>query len=206
MKIKLSIILLIALVILCTKSTYGYANFEDFQKVGTDKLLSEYSDSDYEAYYNQLPKPLFIGWHSRHVTVDLKVKYISETLFSYYNNGKSAIQYNYKASKKTISSYSLKVTGGLKLQTKKDNKVFGDGLSASINMEYEYEHSVEEVETYDIKVSIEPKTQMVLYLYGEGNITNGVAKNYFFFLETQKGGYEIFVVTTHYQRLEITPI
>ncbi len=206
MKIKLSIILFILSLIMLSESTYAYANFEDFEKVGSGKLLSEFTDSDYEDNYKLLPDPTFMGWHTMHVTESLKVKYISETLFSYYNNGKSAIQYNYKASKKTLSSYSLQVTGGLKLETKKDNKVFGDGLKSSINVEYEYEYSQEEVESYDIKVSIEPQTQMVLYLYGEGTITNGVAKNYFFFIETSKGGYEIFVVTTHYQRLEITPI
>ena len=41
---------------------------------------------------------------------------------------------------------------------------------------------------------------------GKEKITNGVAKNYLFWIEIAKGGFEIFVVTTHYQRLEITPI
>ena len=127
----------------------------------------------------------------------MKVTYTSETLFSYYNNGKSPITYNYKASK-TISSYTLKVSGGVKLQTQKDNKVFGSGLTASLNMDYVYDNKTEDVETFDIKVSIEPTTQMVLYLYGEGKITNGVAKNYLFWIEIAKGGFEIFVIPDYY--------
>lgn len=206
MKKILTFLLLISGLLLSTNVTYGYANFETYDKVGPGKLLKDFTDDDYHAYYKKLPGNQFLGWTTYNAHEDIKIKYISETLFSYYNNGKSSLQYNYKATKKTMSSYALKVTGGIKLQTQKNNKVFGDGLQASINVEYKYENKTEETENFDIKVAIEPQTQMVLYLYGEGLITNGVAKNYFFWFEINKGGYEIFVVTTYYQRLEITPI
>lgn len=198
--------LLICILTMVQQQIYAYADFEHFEKVGNGKLLSEYKDDDYALYYSKMDHPEFLGWRHMHVTENMKVKFISETLFSYYNNGKSAITYNYKANKKTISAYKLKVSGGIKLQTKKDNKVFGDGLSASLNMDYAYDFSQEETESFDIKVAIEPQTQLALYLYGEGKITNGIAKNYFFWIEIAKGGYEIFLVTTHYQRLEIIPI
>lgn len=45
----------------------------------------------------------------------MKVIYIFEIFFSYYNNGKLFIIYNYKVSKKMISLYILKVSGGVKL-------------------------------------------------------------------------------------------
>lgn len=206
MKTKFICLLLVVLITLSTQTSFGYADFQDFTKVGTNKLLDEFTPSDYDYAYKELGRNKFAGWKHHYVTENMKVTYTSETLFSYYNNGKSPITYNYKASKKTISSYTLKVSGGVKLQTQKDNKVFGSGLTASLNMDYVYDNKTEDVETFDIKVSIEPTTQMVLYLYGEGKITNGVAKNYLFWIEIAKGGFEIFVVTTHYQRLEITPI
>ena len=206
MKIKVILILLICFISISTQATFGYADFQDFTKVGEGKILDEFNSSDYDYGYKKLGGNQFAGWKHHYVTENLKVKYTSETLFSYYNNGKSAITYNYKASKKTISSYTLKVSGGVKLQTQKENKIFGSGLTASLNMDYVYDNKTEDTETFDIKVSIEPTTQMVLYLYGEGKITNGVAKNYIFWIEIAKGGFEIFVVTTHYQRLEITPI
>ena len=206
MKRNIMIILCICMMVISSQSVFGYADFQDFSKVGHGKVLSEFNKSDYDIAYKKLGSNAFLGWKHYYVTEDLKVKYISETLFSYYNNGKSAISYNYKASKKTISSYKLSVSGGVKLQTQKDNKIFGNGLTANLNMDYVYDNKTEDTETYDIKVSIEPTTQMVLYLYGEGKISNGVAKNYLFWIEVAKGGFEIFVVTTHYQRLEITPI
>jgi len=206
MKRTFILALSVFLLIIGARTTFAYADFEDFTKVGHGKILDDFSKSDYDYGYKKIGSNQFLGWKHHYITKDLKVKYTSETLFSYYNNGKSAISYNYKASKKTISSYQLKVSGGVKLQTQKDNKVFGSGLTASLNMDYVYDNKTEDVETFDIKVSIEPTTQMVLYLYGEGKISNGVAKNYLFWIEIAKGGFEIFVVTTHYQRLEITPI
>lgn len=206
MKKIVLVLLFISFFILSNKVTHGYVDFETFEKVGHGKLLSELTKDDYNELYKKVSKRKFLGWTAYNAYTDIKVKYISETLFSYYNNGTSSINYTYKASKKTIDSYTLKVTGDIKLKTQKNNKVFGDGLQASIKIDYKREIKNEETENFDIKVSIDPKTQLVLYLYGEGKITTGVAKNYLFWIEINRGGYEIFIVTTHYQRLEIIPI
>src|SRR5690606_29444904 len=160
MKLKLIWTLLICVLIIGQQSTFAYADFQDFTKVGNGKLLDQYTKSDYDYGYRQIGSNEFLGWKYHYITKDMKVKFISETLFSYYNNGKSAINYNYKASKKTINSYELSVSGGLKLKTDKNNKIFGDGLQASIDANFKWKNSTEEVESYDIKVSIEPTTQM----------------------------------------------
>lgn len=206
MKKIITLVLLVILALIGTSDTYAYSNFQSIDKVGNGKFLKEFSSDDYYEYYSKIPNHEFLGWTSYHANFEMKVKFISETLFSYYNNGKSALQYNYKSSKKHVDSYSLKVSGGIKLKTQKNNKTFGDGLDTSINIEYKKEIKTEENESYDIKVSIEPGTQLVLYLYGEGLVTNGVAREFFFWFEVNRGGYEVFMLTTHYQRLEILPI
>lgn len=206
MKKLIILLLFVVILIVGDKVTYGYADFERFEQVGEGKLLEEYTKDDYNKFYKEVSKRKFIGWNAYNAHKDIKVKYISETLFSYYNNGKSPLSYSYKASMKTIESYSLKVSGDIKLKTQKNNKVFGDGLQASINVDYKQDFKQETTENFDIKANIEPGTQLTLYLYGEGKITNGVAQNYLFWIVINKGGYEIFIVTTHYQRLEITPI
>ena len=53
---------------------------------------------------------------------------------------------------------------------------------------------------------VDPGTQANLYTYGEGKISNGVASRYFFWILLDKGGYEVFSVTTQYYRLEKTTI
>ena len=42
----------------------------------------------------------------------------------------------------------------------------------------------------------------ILYIYGEGRISNGVAAKYFFWIRRNLGGFEYFEMTTSYQRLE----
>jgi len=203
---KLLIICLFCICIgITTQQSYAYTNVEELEVVGNGKMLEDFTDADYKKYYDKAGHHFF-GWHTYTANKNMKVKFISETIFSYYNNGKSAIHYQYKTSKKIVKSYDLKVSGGLKVHTDKKTKIFGDGLNASISIDSHWKESEEVNESFDIKVDIEPGTQLNLYLYGEGKVTNGVARNFAFFIETKRGGFEIFYVTTHYQRLEITPI
>ncbi len=204
---KLAIVLFLLISVgIVSKQTYAYTNVEDLTIVGGGKMLDDFTKLEYNLYYEIVGHHQFFGWHTYTVNKNIKVKYISETLFSYYNNGKSSINYQYKTTKKVVNNYDLKVSGGLKIKTDKKNKIFGDGLNASISVDSHWKTSEEVNESFDIKVSIEPKTQLTLYMYGEGKVTNGVAKNFVFWFETARGGFEIFYVTTHYQRLEITPI
>ncbi len=204
---RLAVVLFLVLCVgIISKQTFAYNDMEDLTIVGDGKMLENFTILEYNKYYEIVGRNQFWGWHVHTVNKNMKVKYISETLFSYYNNGKSAIHYQYKTTKKIINTYDLKVTGGLKIQTDKKNKIFGDGLNASITVDSHWKSSEEVNESFDIKVDIEPKTQLTLYLYGEGKVTNGVAKNFIFWFEIARGGFEVFYVTTHYQRLEITPI
>lgn len=202
-------ILIICLLCICigvlSEQSFAYTNVESLEVVGSGKMLEDFTDNDYKKYYDKTGHHMF-GWYIYVANKNMKIKFISETLFSYYNNGKSAIHYQYKTSKKVVKSYDLKVSGSLKIQTDKNNKIFGNGLNASISIDSHWKQTEEVNESFDIKVDIEPGTQLNLYLYGEGKVTNGVARNFAFFFEINRGGFEIFYITTHYQRLEITPI
>ena len=57
-----------------------------------------------------------------------------------------------------------------------------------------------------LQIVIDPKTVANLKVVGEGRVTNGVAAYYVFWIRTQRGGFEYFVVTTQYPRLEVLPI
>lgn len=206
MKQNIILVLLAIWTVYLVSHTYAHENFEHITIVGQGKMLRDFSDDEYETHYDQVKGRPFYGWKVHYVNRNVKVTYTSETLFAYYNNGLSAISYQYKSVKKQIDSYSLSVSGGIKLKTNKNTKIFGEGLDASISVTSKWDSKQEETEEINIRVSIEPKTQMVLYMYGEGLITNGVAKNFIFWIEANKGGFEVFNVTTHYQRLEVIPI
>lgn len=206
MKKIVGLTLLGVLALFLQTQVYAYKHFEKIDVVGHGKLLKDFTKNDYEDYYKEVSKRRFLGWRVHIVNNEMKVKYVSETLFSYYNDGKSAIEYIYQSDKKTVIQTDLSVTGNLSIKTNKNNAVFGDGLSASIKTEAKHSVKNETVEKIDLKIKVEPGTQLNLYLYGEGIVRNGVAQKYVFWFRNIKGGFETFDVTTHYQRLEISPI
>lgn len=196
--------LLILIVIFSTK-VVAYQQFEHLEVVGKGKMLEDFTETEYKDNYKKVGRA-FGGWKKYEVNSKVKVKFVSDTLLSYYNDGLTPIKYTYKGSRKVANSYDLKVTGQLSVKTQKSNKTFGDGLNASVKIESKWSQDSEIKEDFNLQLEIAPKTQLNLYLYGEGYLVNGVAKKYFFWFETKKGGYEVFYVTTHYQRLEITRI
>lgn len=196
--------LIIALLVVVT-DVFAYQQFEHLEVVGRGQMLEDFSDKTYNDNYKKVGRS-FMGWKKKEVNKKVNVKFVSDTLLSYYNNGLTPIKYTYKASRKVASSYDIKVTGQLSVKTQKSNKVFGDGLSSSIKIDTKWAGNSELKEDFNLQLEIAPRTQLNLYLYGEGYLVNGVAKKYFFWIQTKKGGYEVFYVTTHYQRLEMTRI
>lgn len=202
--VTVTLVLVLSLItLLLTTNVYGYQQFEHLEIVGRGKMLDQFSEKDFKDNYKKVGRK-FMGYNKVEVNKRVNVKFVSDTLLSYYNNGFSPIKYNYSASRKVLNTYDLKVTGQLSIKTQKNNKIFGDGLNASIKIDTGLKNSTEIKEDFNLSLEIAPKSQLNLYLYGEGYLVNGVAKKYFFWFETKKGGYEIFYLTTHYQRMEIT--
>ena len=136
------------------------------------------------------------------VNENVKASFISETLFSYYNDGYTPIQYDYKLERKRSSKLGISATGNIGLKVGKDIPKFKNNLESAIKLSADYTISHDEKENYHLSFLVDPGTQVDLYVYGEGKVTNGVAARYSLFLRVEKGGFEVFIVTTEYQRLE----
>ncbi|NLN51049.1 MAG: hypothetical protein GX149_05460 [Acholeplasmataceae bacterium] len=179
----------------------NYKAFEDIE-LQSGKFLSEYSKSDYQTYYKKVNKRKFLGWRIYQVTDEAKVTYKTETLFSYYNDGYTPIEYNYEMKKKSTKSISLSATGSIDVKLSGTVEKFKGGLDQSLKITSAYKSESETQENIKLKISIDPGTMLNLYITGEGHISNGVAAHYIFWITHYKGGYEVFVVTTQYYRLE----
>jgi len=179
----------------------NYTSFESIT-VTEGKLLENYTTDDYTKYYKEVDKRKFSGWQIYKVSSNVKVSYISETLFSYYNDGFTPISYNYKLDRKVSTKIGISATGNIGMKGGTDKKAFKNNLEGSLKLSGDYQISTEDKEVYDISLKVDPGTQVDLYTYGEGKLTNGVGAYYYFWIRTQRGGFEIFVVTTEYQRLE----
>lgn len=178
-----------------------YENYQEIQ-IYEGKFLSNYSKKDYDSYYKKVTKRKFAGWNIYKVTEDAPVSYKAETLFSYYNDGTTPIEYTYEYEKKETSNINITSTGSISVSVSGPIKKFKGGLDSSLKINYEDKSSSSEKETWKLKMQIDPGTMANLYTYGEGKISNGVAARYLFWFLSERGGYEVFTVTTQYYRLE----
>jgi hypothetical protein len=127
---------------------------------------------------------------------------VTETIFSYYNDGYTEIDYTFKMDRKQTSKVSLSSSGSIGLKSSTGTKGFKHDLDSSLKLTSEYTETSEEKESYEISFEVDPGTQVDLYIYGEGKITNGVAARYLCWIRLDRGGFEVFMITTQYQRLE----
>jgi len=204
MKKIVFIVLALSTIVCFSVNTHASTNYQSFESItlSSGKLLEDYTSSDYKKYYRKVNRRRFFGWRVHKVNSNIKVTYISETLFSYYNDGYSAIDYTFKLDRKVSSKLSISATGSIGIKNTTTKTGFKNNLDGSLKLSADYTVSKEDRETTEIKLKVDPGTQVNLYVYGEGKLTNGVAARYFFWVRANRGGYEVFVVTTQYQRLE----
>lgn len=183
------------------KADSDYQAFESIE-IFEGKFLKQYTKDEYSTYYKKTNKRMFSGWRTHIVNDSSKVTYKTETIFSYYNDGITAIDYEYKFEGSYSSSRSITSTGQIGVNLSGPIKKFKGGLDASLKVVSSYETTKKESETFKIKLQIDPGTMANLYIHGEGLITNGVACRYWFWIPFEKGGFEIFVITTQYYRME----
>lgn len=185
-------------------NTLGNTSYHSFESltINEGKLLEDFTSSEYNTYYKKVNKRKFSGWRVHKVHQNVKVTYVTETLFSYYNDGYTAINYTFKLDRKSTTKVSLSATGSIGIKIGKDGKGFKNNLDGSLKLSAEYTQTTEDKESYEMKFQVDPGTQVDLYIYGEGKITNGVAARYLFWMRLDRGGFEVFMVTTQYQRLE----
>lgn len=183
------------------KADSDYLSFESIT-IYEGKFLSDYTDAEYKTYFKEVNKRRFAGWNVHYVYNDLKVTYKTKSIFSYYNDGTTAIEYNYKFESNYTTSRNITSTGTIGISMSGPIKKFKGNLDASLKITSTTESTRKETETWTVKMQVDPQTMANLFVVGEGKITNGVASRYLFWLELEKGGFEVFVITTQYYRLE----
>lgn len=180
------------------------SNYKSYESLTLDsgKLLSEYTSGEFKTYYKKVGKRRFYGWRIHKVNTDVKVRYKTETLFSYFNDGDTPIKYTYQMKKKDVKQQSLSSTGSISVSVGGTVDKFKAGLDESLKITQTSSHTKEMQEDFKLELQVDPGTMLNLYIMGEGKITNGVAAYYVFWLRNMRGGFEVFTITTQYYRLE----
>ena len=87
-------------------SEASYLQYEQFNLVG-GVMLFDIEDKVLKDHYKHVLKKQMFGWKTHAIHSRLPVTYIKHTLFSYYNDGFTAIKYAYQASYDTSSHYVI---------------------------------------------------------------------------------------------------
>ena len=205
---KILLISIFLFLICIVKNVSAVEDYNTFQEVDiySGKMLDDYTTEEYNKYYKNVDKRKFWGWRTHVVNKNIKAKFISETVFSYYNNGKTPITYKYELSKSVVNKYSISASGSIKYNINGEIKKFKNNLDAEVKIDVTDETVTTTKEQNDLQIITDPFTVANLKIVGEAKITNGVAAYYVLWIRTERGGFEYFVVTTQYPRLEVLPV
>lgn len=203
MKKIVLIVMLFGLVFLTSQEVFvkSHTAYQEFD-LTSGKQLKDYQSSDLKGSYKKVDVRKFWGWRTEKILSSEKVYFTYETLFTYYNDGYTTIDYTYKKEDVETSKFSIAATGSIGASLGKSGTGFKNGLDGSLKIEGKYEQSQNSKETFELKLKVDPGTQVNIVIKGEGYLTNGVAAHYRFWVRSNRGGFEYFEVSTQYQDLE----
>ena len=174
----------------------SYQNIQ-FENYGA-KLLENYSSEEYDTYYARISGRRFWGWKSVHIMRNEPVYFQKETLYVMVNEGTTPIQKTHAFRMNQQRRVQASTSGSVGLTGSGDVNQFRLGLDTQIDVNYLTDTTTTEEERIEIKLNVDPMTSLRVEIYGEGKVTNGVAKYFRFWRNVRKGGFEIFVITTEY--------
>lgn len=169
----------------------------EFDGVGNE-FLDDYSDKQYEKYYEYVSKRKFWGWKTFTVIDAVKVSYIKDTRYIITNEGSTPIIQTYYIKTEEDIKKQYSVSGTIELTVKGKLDGFALGLEDQVKSNITAVSSTSVDEKFEVKVQVDPGTVVKVQIKGEGKLSNGVASYYRFFKRSKKGGWEIFVITTEY--------
>ena len=103
----LSIFLFLFVAATKVEASESYNTFQEIE-ISSGKMLTDFTSEEYEEYYRSVDKRKFWGWRVKTVNKNIKAKFISETVFSYYNNGLTPITYKYELNKTVVDKFEAK--------------------------------------------------------------------------------------------------
>lgn len=165
------------------------------------KLLRDYNKTELNDYIKKF-KRRFSGWTIKILNRNARVDFISELVYSFYNEGDTPIKYNINISEQTTNENQFTLKGSLKFELSGDIKKIKSGLDTSVQVESSHKEIVVTKAQESISLEVDPKTVCVVYISGSGLLTNGVACRYFIYTIAEKGYFEFFNITNINLRIE----
>ncbi len=182
-----------------TISAGEYLTYEsiEFEKRNL-KLLQDFNAYDYDMLNRKLDGRRFWGWRTVTNVDNEEVRFKRDTLYIIENEGTSAIRKKYYFRTTSQESIQLSATGSIAIDTSGDVRSFKSGLEGEISAGYHVETKSTLEESVEINIEVDPRTRLLVEVYGKGKISNGVGRQYRFFRQVKSGGWEVFTLTSEY--------
>jgi len=202
---KAMVIAVLAVVAVLASRSVAADTYQTYQEIvfaeEDERLLQDFAEEDYADYMTHLAGKKMFGWKVFVVTKGAEVEFVSETKLKIFNNGFSTIKHDITLESKLETKFQISATGSIGVKAKGDVKKFDGALDASIKTEIGYSKSEVTSERYEFNIIVDPGTYVTIVMRGKGLVSNGVAKNFFFWIATKQGGWETFTVTTEYYEI-----
>ncbi len=175
----------------------NHLNYQEIVFLDKGELIEEINEKDFRQYYAEIESK-FYGWNSKLIYDEVDIVFVSKTLFSYKNQSTETItyQYNYESGKsvKDSMSFSGDLSAEVDLKYKKNNL----NLGAEFKKKYDEQNTTKINEKWKLDIKVAPYTKMSLKIKGEGKLSSGVSKFYYFFIPLKKGGWEMIDISSEY--------
>ena len=177
-------------------TTYAFLNCE------RGKLLRDYTKDELDKEVDKVREKKFWGWSIYVINRNVKVNFITDTIFSVYNDGTTPVDYTVNVLSETTVKTSISCTGSIGYTVKGDTKEFKNGLDAQLKLTNDYSKTELVKNQENMVVHVDPQTICLIYIEGQAIYTNGVASLHYFWIENQIGAFEYFTITNSYLRIE----
>lgn len=166
------------------------------------KLLDNFTEAEYNAYYPEVDKVQFWGWRVNIVNKNVPCTYIKNTVYETANEGDEIITHEIDITTEQEIRTILNASGSISYNTKGDSKKFKHDLDVKVSLEYKYQNTESNKRTEKLKIPVEGKTKLLVTIVGSGYVTNGVGVYYMAWFKNQRGGFEYFTITNEFQKIE----
>ena len=196
--------MIVLLIFLCSVSKHTvqaseYIAYQDitFNRFG-GKLLRHYTEDDYDRLYDLMPRRRFWGWQTVSFLNYEPVTFQKETLYVMVNEGTTPIQKTHSFRMNETRRVQTTTSGSIGINLSGPIKQFRLGLDSKLDIKHMNDITITEEERVEIKLNVDPMTTLRVEVYGEGLVSNGVARYLRFWRVVRQGGYEVFIITTEY--------
>ncbi len=192
----------LVLLLVCQSGRVSANSYLSYQEVVFENdqatLLRDYTDDQMKQLYRRYMSRTLIGWKVMKIHHQEPVEFISETKLRIVNNGYSTIKHTISMTTKEESKFQITASGDIGIDVKGDIKKFKGSVDASIKTSIQYTKSTTKTESSDFVIIVDPGTVVTIRSRGQGIVNNGLAMYYILWMNTLKGGWETFIVTTEY--------